>query len=66
MRWGKGIVEKKLEPTHQLWFAWYPIRLYEGRWLWWEWTIRGPGYFTRYSYECFFDGKRPDCTRYCK
>ena len=58
MRWGPK--EKKKKPTYKLWFAWYPVMLYEGRWMWWEWCIVGPGYhYGERSYETFFEGVLP-------
>ena len=64
MRWGSPKPKKK-KPKYKLWFAWYPVMLYEGRWMWWEWSIRGPydWLYGRRLYEIFFEGVLPDLMR---
>ena len=59
MRWGKGIVEPKSIEKHKLWFAWYPVRLYEGRWMWWEWCYMHRDRFGDWHCESVFEGKKP-------
>lgn len=37
MIWGKT-TEEQLKVYHKhKWFAWYPVTLDDGRWVWWEW-----------------------------
>lgn len=64
MRWGPP-KEKKKKPTYKLWFAWYPVLLYEGRWMWWEWCIRSRDLDVDgiRPYETFFEGVLPDGIR---
>jgi hypothetical protein len=64
MRWGPP-KEKKKKPKYQLWFAWYPVRLYKGRWMWWEWCIRTQfdWLYGQRCYETFFEGVLPDLMR---
>ena len=39
MIWGKTYKEKRERiASVKNWFAWYPIRLADGRWCWWERT----------------------------
>lgn len=67
MRWGPP-KEKKKKATYKLWFAWYPVELYSGRWMWWEWCIRHRERIVSpngnrviiWAYETFFDGKIPE------
>lgn len=59
MRWGKGYVEPKSLVKHILWFAWYPVRLYENRYMWWEWCYAHRNRFGDWSYESLFKGKKP-------
>ncbi len=36
MKFGKSNIEKEREKRWHLWFAWYPVRLADGRWAWLE------------------------------
>jgi hypothetical protein len=46
MIWGKTFKQQEREQENKdmSWFAWYPIQLTNGRWLWWE-------YVRRFKYE---------------
>ncbi|KKN68785.1 hypothetical protein LCGC14_0448050 [marine sediment metagenome] len=59
MRWGKGAVTPKSLEKHEFWFVWYPVCIYEGRWMWWEWTLRHTDKWGDVTYECLFEGKKP-------
>ena len=52
MRWDGETAEQenaRLNDWHK-WFAWYPVQLKSGQWVWWEnlWRIR-TGYDWQYS-----------------
>lgn len=40
MIWGKTTIErkKKQQAKEKKWFAWYPIHLVDGRWVWLEYV----------------------------
>lgn len=55
MIWGK-LLKEKVERVYSCgkWFAWYPIRLKDGRWAWWEYVWRHISesyYSTQYHFE---------------
>ena len=47
--------EIKIKRTSGNWFAWYPVKLNDNRFAWFEKVLRTPiyadGYFQYYSYE---------------
>ena len=58
MIWGKTTSEKIAEIySVSKWFAWYPIQLKDGRWIWWEyvWLHKCRSYLTgtNYHYEVY-------------
>ena len=59
MRCGKLKVTPKSLEKHEFWFVWYTVYIYEGRWMWWEWTIRHHDKWGDVTYECLFEGKKP-------
>lgn len=59
MRWGKGAPKPKSIESHKLWFAWYPVRVYEGRYMWWEWCYVHRDEWGWVHYEVIFGGKKP-------
>ena len=40
MIWGKTTYEQLWEYRRHKWFAWYPVTLDNGRWVWWEYIWR--------------------------
>lgn len=36
MIWGKTIEKQLWMYRRHKWFAWYPVKLNDGRWVWWE------------------------------
>jgi len=38
MIWGKTNTQRLAIYEKHKWFAWYPVKLNDGRWIWWEWT----------------------------
>jgi len=40
MIWGKTTEEQLWEYRKHKWFAWYPVALDNGQWVWWEWIWR--------------------------
>ena len=44
MKWGKTIEEKNYKYWTKVyrnkWFAWFPVQLNNGCWVWWEYVTR--------------------------
>lgn len=57
MVWGKTDIQKRKERGRKdaSWFAWYPVKIVDGRWFWWGrikreyWVSRGGN--SGYDYE---------------
>ena len=59
MRWGNGKKEPKSLERMKLCFAWYPVTLYEGRTMWWEWYWKHRDEVGRTEIVSIFGGKKP-------